>query len=287
MNFLSKRQTGSDSKLFLRLAALLWFSFGFSSALNAQEQTGDLLSDGPKQSIVLENGTPAMKFVSKDGSVAFVYFRKHGGEDSFAINVREFKFGGEKTGWIYFTPTRIVFDSDDNGNRSFDIPKGEAKLKTETGHGGRWFIINVSGKEKRFMVSFTPPRPLGKQQDPVFELIRRLMNDYDAAVSELQKGAAKLAQPGAQRGADSNPLGTPQAKSEETNILMEVTSEPSGAEIYLDGSFTGSTPSKLSVKVGEHSIKVMRPGFKDWERRIVLDPVSSRSLNAILEKKEP
>ena len=68
-------------------------------------------------------------------------------------------------------------------------------------------------------------------------------------------------------------------------VLVDITSEPPGSEVYVDDVFTSSTPSKLSLAVGEHSIRVSRPGFKDWERRIVVDSGSSKTLNAILEKK--
>jgi len=68
-------------------------------------------------------------------------------------------------------------------------------------------------------------------------------------------------------------------------VLVEITSEPPGAEVYVDEVFTSSTPSKLSLSIGEHSVRVSRPGFKDWERRIVVDAASSKTINAILEKK--
>lgn len=79
--------------------------------------------------------------------------------------------------------------------------------------------------------------------------------------------------------------GTTSLAPTEQRPLTEVTSEPSGAEIYLDGVFTSGTPSKLSLSIGEHTIRVSRPGFKDWERRIVVDAGSSKTVNAILEKK--
>lgn len=276
---------GRHLKFAVCATALLFASLVFGARPMAQQEVGGLLSGGPRQSVVVENGVPAVKFVSRDGSVAFVYFKKHGDEDSFAVNVIDWDNYKTKSGWMYFTSKRIIFESDEGEKRSFNASKDDAKLKIEKG-GLRFFIVKLSGKEKKFMVSFSPPlTPWGKHQDPVFELIKRLLSEYDAVVSELQREAAKLAQPDGRRGSDFNSLSTTQAKSEETNILMEVTSEPSGAEIYLDGIFAGSTPSKLSVKVGEHSIKVMRPGFKDWEKRVVLDPASSQSLNAILEKK--
>jgi len=70
-------------------------------------------------------------------------------------------------------------------------------------------------------------------------------------------------------------------------ITVEITSEPLGAEIYIDGKFVGSTPSKISLSTGEHTIKVLRAGHKDWERRILIEMGSSPNFNAILEKVGP
>ncbi|MBA2734052.1 MAG: trypsin-like peptidase domain-containing protein [Acidobacteria bacterium] len=43
---------------------------------------------------------------------------------------------------------------------------------------------------------------------------------------------------------------------------ISVTSEPGGAEISVDGVFDSSTPSKLLLTPGEHTVRVTRPGYK-------------------------
>ncbi len=71
-----------------------------------------------------------------------------------------------------------------------------------------------------------------------------------------------------------------------TNAEITINSEPDGAEIYVDDAFESSTPSKLSVSAGPHVLKVTRPGYKDWERRINTPAGSAKTFNAILEKNE-
>ena len=39
-----------------------------------------------------------------------------------------------------------------------------------------------------------------------------------------------------------------------------------GAEIEIDGSFVGSTPSTVSVVPGQHTIVVKKKGYADWSR---------------------
>ena len=47
-----------------------------------------------------------------------------------------------------------------------------------------------------------------------------------------------------------------------------VSSTPPGAEIELDGSFVGSTPSIINLPAGDHQIVLKKKSFKPWERRI-------------------
>ena len=69
--------------------------------------------------------------------------------------------------------------------------------------------------------------------------------------------------------------------SERTPII--VSSEPSGAEIHVDGRFDSSTPSKLLLPPGTHTINVLRPGFKPWQRIINVEPGAEKTFNALLE----
>lgn len=61
--------------------------------------------------------------------------------------------------------------------------------------------------------------------------------------------------------------GTP-ATADNSVAALDIGSVPDGAEIQLDGSFVGNTPSSLSVAPGEHSIAILKSGFKAWERRV-------------------
>jgi hypothetical protein len=63
-----------------------------------------------------------------------------------------------------------------------------------------------------------------------------------------------------------------------------VASVPDGADIEVDGSFVGNTPSDVQVTEGEHSVSVKKAGFKDWERKMKITGGSSVHLNAELEK---
>jgi hypothetical protein len=50
--------------------------------------------------------------------------------------------------------------------------------------------------------------------------------------------------------------------------MAEISSDPSGAEIEIDGNFVGSTPSSLGIAAGEHTLRVSKQGYKRWERTL-------------------
>ncbi len=61
---------------------------------------------------------------------------------------------------------------------------------------------------------------------------------------------------------------------------IEVTSTPSGADIELDGSFVGTTPSTVGVSAGDHAVSIKKGGYKRWERKL---KVSSGNVNISAE----
>jgi len=69
-----------------------------------------------------------------------------------------------------------------------------------------------------------------------------------------------------------------------TSAKISVASIPDGADIEVDGSFVGNTPSDIDVADGEHTISVQKTGFKPWQRKLKINNGSSIHLKAELEK---
>ena len=63
---------------------------------------------------------------------------------------------------------------------------------------------------------------------------------------------------------------------------LQVSSTPDGADIEIDGSFVGNTPSAVGVSAGQHKITVKKSGFNPWERTIAISS-GQVSVNATLE----
>jgi hypothetical protein len=69
-----------------------------------------------------------------------------------------------------------------------------------------------------------------------------------------------------------------------SSAKLQLDSDPSGADIEVDGTFVGNTPSDLQVSEGDHTVTVKKSGFKDWSRQLKVSGGSSVHLNAELEK---
>jgi hypothetical protein len=67
---------------------------------------------------------------------------------------------------------------------------------------------------------------------------------------------------------------------------ITITSEPSGADITMDGAFVGNTPSTIQAMAGIHAVKVTK-GTLQWERNLSVQSGSVLNLAATLEEKAP
>ena len=65
---------------------------------------------------------------------------------------------------------------------------------------------------------------------------------------------------------------------------VQLSSNPSGAEINIDGNYVGDTPTLIKLKPGTHSISMTMPGYAPWTRSIETAAGESRNFTATLEK---
>jgi hypothetical protein len=80
------------------------------------------------------------------------------------------------------------------------------------------------------------------------------------------------------------PMGSP-ARNAMLGTRIMVASTPDGADIAVDGSFVGNTPSTVNVPEGDHTVTVTKNGYKGWERKIKSMGGNVR-LNAELEAQQ-
>jgi PEGA domain len=80
-------------------------------------------------------------------------------------------------------------------------------------------------------------------------------------------------------------IATPDAKAADAKTSVTIKSIPDGADITVDGKYFGSTPSKLMLATGEHTIAVGVAGYVTWQRTITITPGNEININATLDKK--
>ena len=93
--------------------------------------------------------------------------------------------------------------------------------------------------------------------------------------------AAPATPPASSPGQSASPL----AKAE--RVTVECFSDPSGAEILIDGDFYGNTPSILKLPVGKHELEIQLPGYKTYAIPLILQSDTRiRTIHPSLEQKE-
>jgi len=63
---------------------------------------------------------------------------------------------------------------------------------------------------------------------------------------------------------------------------ISVTSNPDGAEIYVDDSFVGKAPATINLKPGPHSIRAFAKDYQNWSRWITVAANSQIELTATM-----
>ena len=105
-----------------------------------------------------------------------------------------------------------------------------------------------------------------------------IVKDWSAHAAQIRAAAAKPAAP--------TPAVAPAADPPNKSAAaprVSVASTPDGADIEIDGSFVGSTPSVVELAPGEHVVIVKKSGYQPWERKLKVSGGEIK-LTAELEK---
>lgn len=72
---------------------------------------------------------------------------------------------------------------------------------------------------------------------------------------------------------------------EESPGSIRVTSNPSGAKCYLDGTYKGKTPLTIrDVSAGEHFIRLTKSGYQDWSKTVRVTSNQTTGVSAELQR---
>ena len=65
---------------------------------------------------------------------------------------------------------------------------------------------------------------------------------------------------------------------------LTINSEPSGANIYVDGKYGGKTPLTITLEPDTYTIKISKDGYKTYTKTVIIDAKEVKSISAPLEK---
>jgi hypothetical protein len=65
---------------------------------------------------------------------------------------------------------------------------------------------------------------------------------------------------------------------------VSFTSDPTGAEVYVDDAFVGKSPVTLNLKLGHHFVRMFAKDYKNWSEQFTIVAGPELRLTAVLEK---
>ncbi len=143
------------------------------------------------------------------------------------------------------------------------------KLSVSVGSKTRNYIVETSayigpltrGSSPAESAATTPPSTAPAVPEPSVKL---------AVHTETSGGSSGAGQPG-------------QPSSPVTTAKVMISSEPTGADIYVDGNFMGNAPSLIDLPPGSHAVRVEVKGQEPWSRTVSLTAGSKVTLQAVLD----
>ncbi len=74
------------------------------------------------------------------------------------------------------------------------------------------------------------------------------------------------------------------AAEQDGKSVIEFISDPEGADIEIGGAYAGVTPRIKRLEPGEYGITIKLKGYKNWEKKIIVEQGEEFSVKATLEK---
>lgn len=169
--------------------------------------------------------------------------------------------------WVRGWPVKVRVDNDD---MYLEALSGESvKLRIVKRKSGETMQPVSDAEIKKAYAPTTPPEPPTGFSDSD---TKHTGADVEPAVSGRESGSEAAAQPEGTTAA--GPIG-----------MIDVTTVPYLAQIYIDGTSLGYSPAKLTLPAGKHVMRVEKNGYQPWSKEITVLESSEFTVFAELRKK--
>jgi len=186
-------------------------------------------------------------------------------------------------------PFRVTCTMGSRNSRCVPLPKGATLDARRQKHGITVYYVDDKGKARGQFYKLVetsgkagpPATAVAVATQPVPALAK---NAGQAPVAPVPRSAAPV-----QNSTVSVPAPPPayaQAVPTE-KVKCNFSSTPSGAEITIDWSYVGNTPSEIGLSAGTHVVAISMPGFAEWKRELTVGADSVVNVTANLQKTQP
>jgi S1-C subfamily serine protease len=118
----------------------------------------------------------------------------------------------------------------------------------------------------------------------LLEVLHRFYPNVVPTVEKKPASATNQTASGQDQNMDSGAVSsTPPSAAPDAVGTVTISSDPDGAEIFVDEKFHGNTPATLKLSAGSHAILLRFPGHADCRRTLEVLKSSKTSLRAALD----
>lgn len=180
-------------------------------------------------------------------------------------------------------PFRISCTMESKYSRCIPLPKGESFDAKKEKRGLEVYYVDDKGKVQKQLYSLVAANTNDTRPAPgVAGTTEPAPVPHSRTVP--QSAPSPLPAPGA---ASSGVAVKPQEEKAAEKVKCNFTSSPAGADITVDGSYVGNTPSEITVSPGKHVVVFSLPGFSEWKRVLTVEVGSAVNVTASMQKMQP
>jgi PEGA domain-containing protein len=215
-----------------------------------------LAAPAAAQTAVLVDGQPAVRCDTGRGSFITIRRELKDGKPQFRAHVLQMGSWSLPKGVLTVTQASVTFTG--QAGESFTADRHDSTPERKPGGLNiRW----PNGQSHYYLFvgdNWVKSRLTG---EPCMNLAQDLGVDFAAGVTEFDRITASL-----------NPSPPPAPKP--TTATLQLTSDPGGAQVYVDGIFKGQTDDSGLLTVestpGDHDLRLDHADYKEWKGKVTL-----------------
>ena len=186
-------------------------------------------------------------------------------------------------------PFRVTCTIESKFSRCTPLPKGETFEARREKHGITVYYVDDKGKARSQLYKYVDKS--GKPGPSTTAAVVASQRVPVAAENAAPPRAAAVAAP-VQNAPAPVPLPAPPQgglaeKASREKVRCSFTSTPPDADITVDGSYVGNTPSEIGLTTGKHVVVIAKVGFGEWKRELTVSSDSVVNVTANLQQSQP